>query len=191
MFDVHRKIVHEKYPERHDDTKLHWRLLFKHLNMPFSNEKANQLTLRFKEAEESVFKKPKFFSSVPVFLKKLAENGYGLCLSTGGGTSLRKSELLAEFLGKNYFDNVLGEEILGILKNQPSYYKKALQRMDWSSDNTVSVGDTIFTDVIPAKKIGIGTIWINRNHQGSPNEAAKKPNYEVLDLKSALKCLLF
>jgi FMN phosphatase YigB (HAD superfamily) len=190
MFDIHRQIVHYKYPERHDDAELHWKLLLEYLKIPYSRKKANLLTLRFKEAEESVFENPKIFPDVPFFLNKLAECGHHLCLSTGGGTSLRKGELLAEALGKNYLDDILGEEVIGQLKNTPSYYEEALKIQGWSSEGTVSIGDTIFTDVIPAKTIGIGTIWINRYDRDLPDETAINPDYEVSDLTSALKYLL-
>jgi len=186
LIDIHRKIIHEHYPQRHDDLKFHWRLLLNKLREPINNDRLNLLVTRFEEANKSILEKPKLFDETPSFLKSLSQKGYRLCLSTGGGNSLKKAETMTRVLGTNYFDEVLGEETLGCLKHNPLYYKEALKKLDWKAKNTVSVGDSISTDIYPAKKTGLRTLWVNRRQEKPPTSPERVPTYEVTNLISAL-----
>jgi len=160
LFDIHRKIIHEHYPQRHDDLDLHWRLLLQHLGKPYDNDVKNLLATRFKEAQKTVHVNPKLFHEAPTFLEGAVKAGHRLCLSTGGGDSLKKAATITRVLGKNYFDNILGEEMLGCLKHEPPYYEEALKKLSWKAEDTLSIGDTILTDIYPAKLVGIKTIWV-------------------------------
>ena len=50
----------------------------------------------------------------------------------------------------------------------------------------VSIGDTILTDIYPAKLVGIKTIWVNRNNEKTPTEPERTPDHETSNLTSAL-----
>jgi FMN phosphatase YigB (HAD superfamily) len=189
LFDIHRKVVHEHYLHRHDDLNLHWRLLLQHLERPYDSETKNLLAIRFKEADKVVLENPKLFLEVPSFLDQVVKVGYRLCLSTGGGNSREKARAITKALFTNYFENVLGEEILGHLKHEPSYYEEALKKLSWKAENTVSIGDTILTDIYPAKVVGIKTIWVNRRNEKKPIEPEKTPDYETSNLISALNII--
>ena len=182
LFDIHRKIVHEHYPQRHNDLDLHWKLLLEHLGEPFDAEKINLLTLHFKEAERAVLENPRLFPDVSQFLDQVAKAHHRLCLSTGGGTSLEKAEALTRELGTNYFKNVVGEEILGCLKHEPLYYERALKKLSWKAENTISIGDTILTDIHPAKVVGIRTIWVNRRNEKTHTKPNYTPDHETSNL---------
>ena len=189
LFEIHRKIVHERYPERHDDLELHWRLLLRYLGRPYDGDTVRLLNIRFQEAVEEALERPRFFPDALPFLEHLAEAGYRLVLSTGQN-SLRKAEAVRRAGGRDYFHRVLGEEILGYLKNDPAYYREALRVIDARAEETVSVGDTILTDIYPAKAVGIGTIWVNRRGEEAPREPERTPDHEVPDLSSALERIL-
>lgn len=189
LFDVHRKIIHKHYPQRHDDLDLHWKLLLEHLGKPIENEGKNLLATRFKEAQEAVLVNPRLFHDTPEFLDRVVKDGHRLCLSTGGGVSLEKAEALTRVLGKKYFDNVLGEEILGCLKHQPKYYEKALRTLSWKAEGTLSIGDALLTDIYPAKLAGIKTIWVNRNNEKAPAEPERTPEHETANLTAVLDIL--
>lgn len=189
LVDIHRKVVHEQYPRRHDDLDLHWRLLLQHLGKPYDSDTTNLLAVRFKEADKTILENPKLFHEAPPFLDRVVKAGHRLCLSTGGQNSLKKAEAVTRVLGTNYFDNVLGEEILGYLKHEPSYYEEALKKLSWKAENTVSIGDTIVTDIYPAKVVGIKTIWVNRRNEKRPTEPERTPDCETSNLTSALDFL--
>lgn len=189
LFDIHRRIVHKYYPQSHDDLDLHWRLLLQHLGKPIDSDLKNSLATRFKRAKKAVLTNPKLFHDTPTFLENAVNAGHRLCLSTGGGDSLKKGETLARVLGRNYFDNILGEELLGCLKHEPLYYEEALRNLSWKAEDTVSIGDTILTDIYPAKLVGIKTIWVNRTNEKTPTEPERTPDYETSKLTSALDLL--
>lgn len=189
LFDIHRKVVHEHYPQRHDDLDLHWRLLLHRLGEPFDSDKANLLAARFKEADKAIIENPRLFHEVPLFLARVVKAGHRLCLSSGGGNSLEKAEAMTRVLGKNYFGNVVGEEIVGCLKHEPAYYEEALKKLSWKAKNTVSIGDTILTDIYPARMVGMKTVWVNRRDEKAPTELGRTPDYEAFNLISALDYL--
>ena len=189
LVDIHRKVVHERYPHRHDDLDLHWRLLLQHLREPYDGDTANLLAVRFKEADKTILENPKLFHEAPSFLDHVVKAGHRLCLSTGGQNSLKKAEAITRVLGTNYFVDVLGEEILGYLKHEPAYYEEALEKLSWRAKNTVSIGDTIVTDIYPAKVVGMKTMWVNRRDEKRPTEPERTPDYETSNLISALDLL--
>lgn len=186
LFDIHRKIIHNQFPSRHNDTIFHLKLLFNHLNKPIDDYIIEAIDLRFKEADRTIFENPKFFKDVPKFLNRVADGGHRLCLSTGGGNSIAKAKLVTRFLGRDYFDKVLGEEILGYLKDNPSYYKEALKRLSWKKKSAISIGDSINTDIYPAKIVGIKTVWVDRNNFNKDLAFEKTPWHTVNNLIAAM-----
>ena len=189
LFDVHRKMVHEKYPEMHNDISFHCELLCHHLKKPINEEIVGLLEKRFKEAKKSILENPQFFKDTKDFLDRASIRGHRLCLSTGGGNSEIKAQIIKKFLGKNYFEMVLGEETVNALKDDPSYYIKALQRLSWEKEKVVSIGDSILTDVYPAKLVGIKAIWVNRKKEFCPLQISLTPDFTSEDLISVINYL--
>jgi len=189
LSDVHRGVVHKRYPERHDDMDLHLRLLLEHLGEPRNSENIDLLASRFRAASEDVVKSPMFYHEAGAFLDRAVKAGLMLCLSTGGGNTLEKAEVIARVFGSDYFGEVIGEELLGFQKHDPSYYREALRRLGWKAEETTSVGDTLETDILPAREVGIRTIWLDRDSE-APASLDSRPDYTVPDLLSALGYIL-
>jgi FMN phosphatase YigB (HAD superfamily) len=189
LSEIHRGVVHKRYPERHDDMDLHLRLLLEHLGEPYNSENIDLLASCFKAASEDLVKRPVFYPEAAAFLDRAVKADLVLCLSTGGGNTLQKAEVIARVLGRDYFSEVIGEELLGFQKHDPSYYREALRRLGWRAEMTASVGDTLETDILPARTVGIRTIWLDRNSEG-PASASSEPDYTATDLLSALEYLL-
>lgn len=189
LFEIHRKLIHKQFPERHDDTIFHFKLLCNYLKKPGDENTINLLENRFKEAETLVFERPLFFKEAKAFLNRAILAGHQLCLSSGGGNSRAKAETITKFFCKNYFEEVIGEETLNHLKDDPLYYKEALKRMSWESKEVVSIGDSLLTDIYPAKLAKIKTVWVNRKNEIKHLETDKCPDYIVKDLISILDYL--
>jgi 2-haloacid dehalogenase len=102
---------------------------------------------------------------------------------------MAKAALVRNFFGKNYFKYVIGEETLKHLKDDSTYYKEALEKLSWKSEQVISIGDSIKTDIFPAKLVGIKTIWINRKTGSQHLEIDSAPDFMATDLKSAIKYL--
>jgi len=185
LFDIHRNIVHKRYPDRHDDLDFHWRLLLQHLGEPHDKEKLDLLNARFEEASKAVLEISKLFPDAIPFLDHLTDAGYELYLSSGRDSQV-KAEGLRKVGGRDYFTLVFGEEVLGRYKHKPDYYRKALKAIGSSAEEAMSVGDTILTDIYPAKAVGIRTIWVNRTNEEPPTDPKMTPDHEVTNLITVL-----
>ena len=69
-------------------------------------------------------------------------------------------------------------------------FKMALSRIGVPADNVLHVGQSIYHDVIPAKSLGISTVWVNRPSPrpgaGAAKAASANPDLEVANLTALL-----
>jgi len=69
-------------------------------------------------------------------------------------------------------------------------FKMALSRIGVPADNVLHVGQSIYHDVIPAKSLGISTVWVNRPSPrpgaGAAKAASANPDLEVANLTTLL-----
>jgi 2-haloacid dehalogenase len=69
-------------------------------------------------------------------------------------------------------------------------FEMALSRIGVPSDQVLHVGQSIYHDVIPAKSLGISTVWVNRPSPrpgaGAAKAASANPDLEVADLATLL-----
>jgi 2-haloacid dehalogenase len=77
---------------------------------------------------------------------------------------------------------------------EPSYkpslnnFKQAIERIGIPQEKILHVAASIYHDVVPAKSLGISTVWVNRRagQQGSGASlpATAQPDLEVPDLQT-------
>lgn len=69
-------------------------------------------------------------------------------------------------------------------------FKMALSRIGLLPDRVLHVAQSIYHDVIPAKSLGLSTVWVNRPSPrpgaGASKAASANPDLEVADLASLL-----
>ena len=183
LFEVHREIVHRRFPERHDDYEFHCELLFKKLGKPYDDTIAEQIVNGYKAAMEECWTTPSFFGDAFKFLDRAAD-GNKLCLSTAEH-AMEKANCVARFGNRRYFDHVFGDHVINAMKTEPEYYREALRLSGSAPGETVSIGDSLMNDILPAKLVGIKTIWVNRGNERAPK--GSKPDHEVGDLLESLK----
>lgn len=188
VYDVHRAIVHTRYPERHDDIRFHCSLIFQHLRRPFDPKVAELICCRFEEASEQAQRRPIYFADAIPALERMSGMGLKLCLSTGKGAE-EKAETLKRLTGARYFDHIFSEASIGYLKTEPAYYRIALELAGSKPAETVSIGDAPMSDIQPAKAVDIMTIWVNRGEEPTPSDIHQRPDHEVHDLLEAVKLL--
>ena len=67
-------------------------------------------------------------------------------------------------------------------------FKLALQRLKAPIESVVHVGQSIYHDVIPARSLGLETVWVNRPsprpNAGATKRANAKPDLEVSSLRA-------
>ncbi|HEY9831440.1 MAG TPA: HAD hydrolase-like protein, partial [Stenomitos sp.] len=72
-------------------------------------------------------------------------------------------------------------------------FEIAIQRMGITPDKLLHVAQSIYHDIVPAKGMGITTVWVNRRKGqegfGATVPATSHPDLEVPDLKSLISLI--
>lgn len=93
-------------------------------------------------------------------LEALKERGYGLGVIanqvTGTAQRLDAWGLL------KYFDVVAASAELGVAKPDKLIFEKAFELAGCQPHNSVMVGDRVDNDILPAKALGMRTVWIRK-----------------------------
>lgn len=86
------------------------------------------------------------------------------------------------------FDGVITAEQARSYKPSLNNFQLALHRLALSPDQLLHVGQSIYHDVVPARSLGISTVWVNRKSArpgvGAVRASAGRPDLEVPDLAS-------
>jgi 2-haloacid dehalogenase len=84
------------------------------------------------------------------------------------------------------FKDVVTAQQAGCYKPCHRMFELALQRIGASPAEVLHVGQSVYHDVIPAKALGMSTVWVNRPSArpgvGAVKAATAKPDLEVPDL---------
>ena len=89
------------------------------------------------------------------------------------------------------FDGVITAEQARSYKPSTNNFQMALRRMAISPDRLLHVGQSIYHDVVPARSLGISTVWVNRKsarpgigavRASAARASEKRPDLEVADL---------
>lgn len=89
---------------------------------------------------------------------------------------------------RQFFDLIVSSAEEGVAKPDPAIFRIALTRAACPPEQTVMIGDRIDNDIIPAKQMGMKTVWIKQgvgqywNTQGD----SETPDYEVNSLSEIL-----
>jgi HAD superfamily hydrolase (TIGR01509 family) len=67
-------------------------------------------------------------------------------------------------------DVALDSAVVGLSKPDPRFFTLALERLGAAPGDAVFVGDSLERDLRPAKGVGMRTIWLRDNLEGSCNE---------------------
>ena len=70
-------------------------------------------------------------------------------------------EVLCKEFGLNeYLDFILDSMVVGVRKPDPAIFRLALEKLGTPAEETAFVGDSFDRDIIPAKALGMKTIWL-------------------------------
>lgn len=141
------------------------------------------LAARFiNERKQSPFVYDETFS----VLDRLKGN-YELVLLTNGSPSLQKTKLEITPEIAPYFDEIVVSGAFGKGKPDPSIFKHVLEKTDTSADEALMVGDNLLTDILGSSKVGIRSVWINR--EGKQLISDIHPTFEIKHLTELLPIL--
>lgn len=86
------------------------------------------------------------------------------------------------------FDGVITAEQARSYKPSLNNFQMALRTLAISPDRLLHAGQSIYHDVVPARSLGISTVWVNRRSArpgiGAVRASAGRPDLEVPDLAS-------
>lgn len=119
-------------------------------------------------------------------LKQLTVKGYrlGIIANQIPGTRDR----LSNWGLLKYFDIVLASAEEGISKPNTEIFHRALTAARCLPENAVMIGDRLDNDIVPAKKVGMKTVWIKQGLGGlaSVIHKTEQPDYEIYNLPQIL-----
>ena len=121
-------------------------------------------------------------------LESLKEQGYklGIIANQSAGTAQR----LENWGLLKYFDVVAASAELGVSKPDKLIFEKAIELAGVPAYNAVMVGDRLDNDIIPAKAVGMKTVWIRKGLSIYQNiEFGKNIADWVVDTLSDLKAI--
>ncbi len=97
-----------------------------------------------------------------------------------------------ERLGKNgllqYIHLVIASAEEGVAKPDLRIFENALYKAGCDANKAVMVGDRLDNDIVPAKRIGMGTIWIQQGFGklAVPKTKEEQPDYTINHLKELI-----
>lgn len=112
---------------------------------------------------------------------------YTLVLLTNGSPSLQRTKLEITPEIAPYFDRIIISGAFGIGKPDPSIFEHVLEEIGSSVDEALMVGDNLLTDILGSSKVGMRSVWINREEKsGNPDI---QPTYEISHLEELFPIL--
>ncbi|MBU9722801.1 MULTISPECIES: HAD family hydrolase [Bacillaceae] len=118
------------------------------------------------------------FENLTSMLEKLKQHNFQLGMITNGYGQFQMDNIEALNI-KKYFDAILISELEQIKKPNPQIFKRALERLEVSAEESIFVGDHPENDVKAAKNVGMIGVW-KRDHQW--NEEEVHADYIISDL---------
>jgi len=82
------------------------------------------------------------------------------------------------------FDHVITSEDVRSYKPRPELFLAALDAVGCRPDRVLHIGDSLTSDVVGARRLGIPVAWVNR--AGKPPPATDGPTYEVTNLSDLI-----
>lgn len=91
------------------------------------------------------------------------------------------------------FDYLITAEQVGSYKPSLNNFKFAIEKIGVSPEKIVHIAQSIYHDIIPAKTLGLSTVWVNRRKgkegTGATPPASGQPDLEVPDLKKLVQII--
>ena len=86
------------------------------------------------------------------------------------------------------FAEVITAQQVGSYKPNHGHFRVALERLGVPKERILHVAQSLFHDIVPAKEVGLTTVWVNRRHDrpgfGATPPASAQPDLEVPDLRT-------
>lgn len=115
-------------------------------------------------------------------LAALRDRSIRLALITNGSGSTQRAKIDRFDLAR-HFGCILIESEFGVGKPDERVYRAAMKALDVSPSDTWMVGDNFEWDVAAPQKLGLGTVWVDREGHGVGPDSAVLPDYVISSLQ--------
>ena len=129
------------------------------------------------------------YSDAHTTLTALIDKGYKLGIIAN--QKLGTEERLKSWSLRQYFDVIVASAEIGYAKPDKEIFEKALELAKCTAEESVMVGDRLDNDIIPAKAIGMKTIWVKNGlaqYQGA-ELGEGVADYQIGSLSELLRIL--
>ena len=129
------------------------------------------------------------YSDAHTTLTALIDKGYKLGIIAN--QKLGTEERLKSWSLRQYFDVIVTSAEIGYAKPDKEIFEKALELAKCTAEESVMVGDRLDNDIIPAKAIGMKTIWVKNGlaqYQGA-ELGEGVADYQIGSLSDLLRIL--
>ena len=120
------------------------------------------------------------------FVLNQLQGKYNLLLLTNGSPDLQNTKLAMTPEIAPYFDHIIISGAFGRGKPDPSIFEHCLERVGIEKEEAIMVGDNLMTDILGANRVGMMSVWINREGR-QKNDVL--PDFEISDLRELLTIL--
>ncbi len=100
----------------------------------------------------------KLYESAKGILLYLKNKGYHLGIIANQSKGL--TDRLRKFDVFDYFELIISSEDVGLAKPDTKIFQHALERIGCTPNQVIMIGDRLDNDIIPAKLVGMNTMWI-------------------------------
>lgn len=92
----------------------------------------------------------------------------------------------------HYFDVVTASAEAGYEKPDLRIFKLALEQASCNPQNAIMVGDRLENDIVPARQLGMKTIWVRQGFAKyqSVEKECEKPDYIIENIGEIVKVLM-
>lgn len=189
-FDEWQTIEFEKrlkdYLENHfvlHNIKITRRAHYENLQNVFRPEEIGSTVKEIDEAiTENSIVSTKLADNAKETLEYLVSRGYELCVFTNGFYKGQAASMMHKGIYE-YFEKIYAWDDF-YAKPDERAYCRALEKTD--PRQNIMIGDTIATDIVPAKKLGLYTIGINLGNQ---DLTQNRPDAIIADLSELMQIL--
>lgn len=101
------------------------------------------------------------YPDVPLMLLTLREKGYKLYIATNGNAIKQWDKLIRLGIAL-YFEDVFVSDEIGVEKSE-KFFTTVLKQLNISPQSCVMIGDKDEFDIVPAKKVGMNVVKVDRN----------------------------
>ncbi len=116
-------------------------------------------------------------------LLRLKEMGLKLGIITDGDPIKQWEKILRTEID-DYFDSVVISDFMGVKKPHKKIFEKALSECGVEAEESLMVGDRLYTDIYGAKAVGMTTVWFKYGkHANDDVEYLSYADFTVSDIK--------